>query len=82
MKWNGRALLTPTSALRVRTQRRGRAYTSPLGCQDSHMWWGHPHSWSSPTPMCSKGRSNPSLGENPSSERMAGGIICLGCRQT
>lgn len=49
MRGNGRALLIPTSPLRVWSQPRGRAATTPLGCQDSHTWWGCPHSGSSPT---------------------------------
>jgi len=35
-----------------------------------------------PIPPRSEGSLNPSLGEAPGSERVAGGIICLGCRQT
>lgn len=35
-----------------------------------------------PTPTHSEGSPNPLLGESPGSERVAGGIICLGCRQT
>lgn len=81
-RWNRAALPTSTSPLRVWTQPRGRATTSPLGCWDAQVGWGCRHSQSPPTPTCSEGSPNPSPGETPGSEHVAGGIICLGCRQT